>query len=84
MNQKELKGKLDKLAESIMAEVPKAKPGEAKFAEALLVGIAVFGELLIDIKRIADAVEQEVALTERYAISLEQEDLENRESKSPA
>ena len=57
MDQKELRAAIGNLTASISAEVPK-NLAEEKFAEALLVGLSVFGELLIDIKRIADAAER--------------------------
>lgn len=57
MNQSELRAQLDEGFALIKAELPANKPAEAKVAAFVMLGLCLFGELLIDIKRIADAAE---------------------------
>jgi len=64
MDQRELKATIDKLATMIEADLPKAtREEEIKFAAFALLGLSILGELLVDIKRIADAADLSI-LTE--------------------
>lgn len=59
MDQRELKDMLAKLTEMVEASLPKATTdGEIKVAAFTLLGITIVGELLLDMKRIADAAER--------------------------
>lgn len=58
MNQQELKAQIDKVCETLTAELPKASPEDARFGALALIGVALLGEMLLDIKRIADAAER--------------------------
>ncbi len=60
MDQRELRLKIDRVMDQIRAELPTAGPDDVKTAKLIMAGIEVFGELLIDIKRIADAAEIEI------------------------
>lgn len=64
MNQQELKKQIDAASATIADEMPKATPDDKKFAGFALMGIALVGELLLDIKRIADAVEANAFIEE--------------------
>lgn len=55
MNQQELRAKIDTSIALVANELPTAT---AKVAGFVIAGLTLFGELLIDIKRIADNSEQ--------------------------
>ena len=58
MDSQEMKGLIDKLLMSLGGDLANAKKEEQKrLIEMGIVGLSLFGELLLDIKRIADAVE---------------------------
>jgi hypothetical protein len=60
MDQQELKSKIDQLAGMISkaaATAPALTKAEKQMAEALALGLEVVGELFVDFKRIADAME---------------------------
>lgn len=58
MQASEYRKAIDRAAAMIVAATPKAEtPAEAQMAELVGIGIVVLGELLMDIKRIADAAE---------------------------
>lgn len=61
MDQSELRAKLDEVLALVAKEMPVAKtPEEVKFASFLLIGLSLGGELLLDIKRIADGAENPI------------------------
>lgn len=62
MDQKELKAKINALAQGTLKRTPTVPDSETRELTELLVdGIAVVGEMFLDIKRIADAAESTIA-----------------------
>lgn len=63
MNVAELQSLIDTAVVAIgeAMQKPEADEADKKIADLALMGIAVFGELLLDIKRIADATERAVS-----------------------
>jgi len=59
MNEQEMRAKIATIVNRLTAERDKAQTKvDEQFAEAIIAGVQLLGELFIDIKRIADAVEK--------------------------